>query len=165
MAVKRKPVPWIYTENAVFKNWVWNTPNFTVKVIGEGDPLQGGAVFTWSINEKTERGSFVFESSTSRTFREAELEIVEIIAKSWDKKLGYSEYAGELATTFSIHGGKRIDFEPFVGEKVELTFINGDKTDSRIGQFAIRNYKALLQLENNKVIEIPPAIIKEITLK
>lgn len=165
MAVKRKPVPWIYTENALFKNWMWETPHFTVKIIGEGDPLQGGAVFTWSISEKTEKGSFVFESSTSRSFREAELEIVEIIGKSWDKKLGYAEYAGELATTFSIRGGEKLNFEPYLGEHVELSFINGSKQESRSGIFAIRHYKTLLKLDNGKVIEIPPAIITNIKIK
>lgn len=160
--VKRKPVPWKYSENAIFKNWLWETPHFIVKIIGEGDITEGGAVFTWSISEKTERGTFIFESSTNRSFREAESEIVEIIAKSWKPQLGYGEYAGDLATTFTISGGKRLNFNEFSGEQVSIVFKNNGTEETRTGQLAIRHYKILVKLDNDKVIEIPPALIKSV---
>lgn len=161
MALNRKPVPWDYLDNNMFKTWTWETPHFLVRVIAEGE-IGAGASFTWSISEKKNDKTYLFEQSTSRSFREAELEIVEIIAKSWDKKLGYSEYAGDLATTFEIYGGKKINFENYLGEKVRLTYNNDDGLQIKTGLIGIKNYSILLKLDDNQIMVIPPAKIKEI---
>lgn len=161
MASDRKPVPWDYSDNGVYKIWEWETPHFIVKIIAEGE-IGAGASYTWSITEKKDGKKYLFEQSTARSFREAELEVVEIIAKSWERRLGYSEYAGELATTFEISGAKKINFEQYLGEPVKVTFNNDDGLQVKNGLLGIKNYSILLKLENNQIIVIPPAKIKEI---
>lgn len=159
--VSRKPVPWDYTDNGMFKTWEWVTPHFLVRIIAEGE-IGAGASYSWSITEKKDGKSFLFEQSTSRSFREAELEVVETIAKSWDRKLGYSEYAGDLATTFEIYGGNKINFENYLGEKVKMTFNNDDGLQVKTGLLGLKNYSILLKLEDGHILVIPPAKIKEI---
>lgn len=161
--MKRKPVPWLYTENGIYKNWVWDTPHFQVKIIGEGDQASGGAVFTWQILEKDGKGgTFIFETSTSRSFRESELEIVEIIAKSWDKKLGYDDYAGELATTFQIAGDKRINVESFVGHNVSV-FVS-EYPEPLSGVFGLKNYNFILKQAGGHVKVVPPLTVQNIKI-
>lgn len=160
--MQRKPVPWIYSENGVFKNWEWNTPHFKVKVIGEGDIANGDAVFTWQIIEKNEKGDFIFENSTNKSLRACELEIVEIIAKSWDKKHGYDIYAGTLATTFQIYGNEKLNVEEYVGNNVTLKISEEDGDSILTGVFGIKNYNFLLKLKDGKVKVIPPLTVKEI---
>jgi hypothetical protein len=159
--MKRKPVPWLYTENGIYKNWTWETKHFTVKVIGEGDLTSGGAVFTWQILEKDDKGSsFIFETSTNRSFREAELEIVETISKSWDKKLGYDEYAGSLATTFTIAGDTKLDVEEFVGHNVELSV--REHAEPLRGVFGLKHYDFILKQSGGQVKVVPPLTVTNI---
>lgn len=145
----------------MFKTWEWETTHFLVRIIAEGE-IGAGASYSWSITEKKDSKSFLFEQSISRSFREAELEVVETIAKSWDRKLGYSEYAGDLATTFETYGGEKINFENYLGEKVRLTFNNDDGLQIKTGLLGIKNYSILLKLDDGHIIVIPPAKIKEI---
>lgn len=157
----RKPVPWDYLDNGMFKTWTWETPHFTARILAEGE-IGAGASYTWSIHEKKDGKTFLFEQSTAQSFRECELEVVEIIAKSWEKKLGYSEYAGDLATTFEISGRTKVNFETYLGEKVRLTFNDDSGLQIKNGLLGIKNYSILLKLEDNHILVIPPAKIKEI---
>ena len=159
----RKPVPWNYTDNGVFKTWTWSTPHFTIDIIAEGE-IGAGASYSWSITEKKDGKSYLFEQSMAGSFREAELEIVEIVAKSWDRKLGYSEYAGDLATTFEFYGGRKLNFEPFLGEHVRITFNDDNGLQIKNGLLGLKNYSILLKLENNQILVIPPAKIKDLTI-
>lgn len=160
--MQRKPIPWLYKDNGQYKNWDWETPHFIVKIIGEGSVQEGGAIFNWQIIEKKNGQEYIFEASTSRTFREAENEIVEIIAKSWDKRYGYDIYAGKLATTFQIYGNTKLDIEQFVGHKVKLVISEDGKERTLEGIFAIKNYNFLLKNNNERVISIQPLTVKEI---
>jgi hypothetical protein len=163
MVSKRKPVPWIYVENGRFKNWTWSTPHLIVKVIGEGDVSEGGAVFNWQILEKKNGAEYIFEASTSRSFREAETEILEIIAKSWDKSFGYDEYAGPLATTYQIYGNQKLNVESFVGHNVSLKISDEGGESILSGVFGLKNYNFILRQKDNIVKIIPPLTVKEIT--
>ena len=161
MALNRKPVPWAYTDNGMYKIWEWETVDFLVRIIAEGE-IGAGATYTWSISEKKDGKNFLFEQSTARSFREAELEIVEIIAKSWDKKLGYDEYAGELATTFEIYGKAKINFEEYVGQPVRITYNDDEGQQIKKGLLGIKHYSILLKMPDSHIIVIPPAKIREI---
>jgi hypothetical protein len=162
--MNRKPVPWIYVENGAFKNWTWNTPHFAVKIIGEGSPSEGGAVFSWQIIEKSEKGDFIFEASTSRSFRESESEVIEIIAKSWDKRFGYDDYAGALATTFQIYGNTKLNVEEYVGNNVSITLSSSDGDVKAVGVFGLKNYDFILKQSDGKVKVIPTLTVKDITI-
>ena len=159
----RKPVPWDYTDNGIFKIWKWVTEHFIAEIIAEGE-IGAGASYSWSITEKKDGKKYLFEQSMATSFREAELEIVEMISKSWDRKLGYSEYAGDLATTFEIYGGRKINLEPFLGEHVRITFNEDNGLQIKIGLLGLKNYSILLKLDNNQILVIPPAKVKDIAL-
>lgn len=158
----RKLVPWLFTETKGFRTWIWETQHFVAKIIGEGHDT---ITFSWQIIEKSEKGDFIFETSQSRNFREAELEIVETIAKSWDRKLGYVEYAGDLAYTYTIASGEKINFEKFIGNHVNIKYSSSyDEAESN-GILGLKNYNILIKQENGKVIVVPPGAIRNITIK
>lgn len=163
MGVRRKPVPWMYKESGEFKFWTWETEHFIVKISGQGDTVGPGAVLAWQILEKKDGTTFSFENGTSFSLRNAEMQIVEIIAKSWDKKYGYDAYAGDLATTFEIYGGSSLNFAEFIGYPVRLVLQADNMLGSiKDGILGIKNYSILLRTKENKVLVIPPAKIKSV---
>ena len=157
----RKPIPWLYTETKGFRTWTWETPQFRAKIIGEG--ASETQSISWQIIEKSDKGEFIFENSQSRNFREAELEVAETVAKSWDRKYGFTEFAGDLAYTFAIATGDRINFEPYIGERVRMTYSSNYDVAENKGLLGIKNYDVLLKQDDGKVVVIPPGAIREIS--
>lgn len=158
----RKPVPWVYTDGNMVKFWNWKTPEFEVKVFAEG---RTGArtSFGWKITDLSRGREIPFDSSVATTFQEAVDTILEIIGKSYPRKLGYLAYAGELATTFQIGTGQKIDFASFSGENVIVKIVADDGAETiLVGVLQVENYLIKIRSDDNVVTSFPPARIKDV---
>jgi hypothetical protein len=154
-----KSVPWRFNENPPLQQWKWTTEHFLAQIIDDGASMGG---VTWSVFDITGVENKILKTARANTFREAEKGLLEYVGKSWDKRLGYVEYAGDLIYDFEISTGKKISFKDFLGEEVALTFLTETGQETKKGTFGIKNHSLLLKLEDGRILDIPPTIIKEI---
>jgi hypothetical protein len=156
----RKAAPWVFSENAFMKTWIWKTPHFETRIISSpaGD-------FTWKVVDITGSEPNTIGTSEVQSFQDAEDEVLEVIGKSYPRKLGYQAYAGDLATTFTLHNGQRIDLGRYYGQNVILTVFNkkSPMTPHTIaGILTINFYKVLIKTDTNSQVSIPPEYIMQI---
>lgn len=160
----RKAIPWIHRTNPLVTSWVWETDHFVATIFSEGLGA-GKKMFNWKINDKSSGASVPFESSASKDFNEAVEGLLEVIGKSYDRVLGYQEYSGDLATTFTVFTGQKIDLSPLIGETITLLIYNehDELNDIMIsGQFDISHYDIVLQADDQTTVKINPAYVKSI---
>lgn len=156
----RKPIPWEYTDNASVKIWEWFTKDFKVTILSEGS---GRKSFGWKIIDCSQGRDIPFESSISNSFNEAVDTILELIGKSYTPSLGYGAYAGELATTFTVASGMKLDFAPLVGETVIVKVIDDNLVERILtGSLQISNYLIKIIVDSTSAVSVPPERIKDI---
>lgn len=158
----RKPIPWVYTDGEIAKFWIWKTPEFEVRIFAEGR-IGARTSFGWKITDLSRGREIPFDSSVATTFQEAVDTILEIIGKSYPRKLGYLTYAGDLATTFQIGTGQKLDFASFSGESVIVKIVADDGAETvLVGVLQVENYLIKVRSEDNIVTSFPPARIKDV---
>lgn len=136
---KRTPIPWDHQSSDVFASWNWRTPHFSATIIAEG--LQAKKMYSWKILDKSSGFPKPFDNGVEMSFKEATDVICETIAKAYPQKLGYQQYAGNLAYTFQISDGQKYDFSPAIGETVILVVREDDGSETIFtGLFDIVNY-------------------------
>jgi hypothetical protein len=154
-----KNIPWRFSENPPLQQWKWTTEHFLTQIVDDGSPMGG---VTWSVFDITGAENKILKTEQCNTFREAQQAMLEYVGKSWDKRLGYVEYAGDLIYNFEISTGKKISFKDYVGEEVSLTYLTETGQETSQGTFGVKNHSLLLRLDDGRILDIPPTIIKEI---
>jgi hypothetical protein len=158
----KKPIPWEFIDGDVAQFWIWTTPDFEVRIFAEGK-LGGRVSFGWKITDKSQGRNIPFDSSMSPSFQEAVDTVLEIIGKSYPVKLGYRAYAGELATTFEISNGRKIDFAPLIGENVVIRILEEDGSEKiLVGGLDVDKYSIQIRTDDSTATRFPPARIKDI---
>lgn len=159
--VIRKPIPWQHRSNPLVTSWIWETDHFILTIFAEG--LSVKKLYNWKINDKSSGQPVPFDSAPAQSFQASVDAAVEIIAKSYPRELGYSEYAGELATTFTVHDGRRLNFGPLIGDTVIVKAKKADGDEAIItGIFDVKNYDIFVQTGENQGVIIPPERIVDI---
>jgi len=159
---KREHIPWDHVTNPLVSSWVWETEHFIVTIFAEG--LNVKKMYNWKINDKSSGRPVPFDSAPAASFQASVDAAVEVIAKSYPRELGYQAYAGELATTFTIHDGRKLDFATLIGNSVTLTARNADGQNTLLnGIFDIRNYDITIQTDESTISIIPPERIIDIS--
>lgn len=158
--MNKKAAPWIFSENPIMKIWSWTSPHFKAKIIASaaGD-------FTWEVIDITGSSPTTIGTSEVTSFQEAEDEILELIGKAYPRNLGYQAYAGELATTFTLHNGKKENLGNYYGQTVILTVFNKNSPMTpRIisGILTLKNYRVIIKTDTNSQVSIPPEYIMKI---
>lgn len=154
-------IPWRYVDLDLIEVWLWETPHFEAKVTAEPHS------FAWEV------GDLVVPDlghprwlTGGRTpdFAGAEAAIRETIGKSYPVGAGYRPYAGHLATTFAVAGGRRLDFGPFHGTRALITVrMPGGEDQSFLGQCTISHHELLLALDTGQQVRIQPSYVVDVT--
>lgn len=154
-SVTKVPIPWVHNSSPLVTSWVWETSHFILTIFAEG--LNTKKMYNWKINDKSKGFPIPFDSAPAESFQSAVDTAIEIIAKSYSREYGYQAYAGELATTFTIANGAKLNFAPIVGIMVIVIAKNaaGEET-STTGIFTIQNYDFVIQTTENTGVIIPP---------
>ena len=159
--MNKRRIPWDFSESALISVWVWNEPHFEARIFAEG--RDDRKAYSWKIVDKTQGQEIPFDSNMVGTFAEAQTEIVEVIGKSYDPRLGYQAYAGELATTFAVADGTRFDFGPIRGANIVLKYIDKDGEERVVvGSIQIDHYDILVVQDAANALRLPPQKIKDI---
>lgn len=164
MALSKKEVPWVYEETHLFRSWTWDTDHFKATIYSEGREAK---LFNWRIDDYTRsRSGKELASGQATTYKEAKNEILSCIGKSYPPKLQYKQYAGELATTFTIGNGDTIDFGELESKKVNLKVLEkGDAKDTLktlTGSLTCAGHFIHLMMPSRQVAKIPPLLIQEV---
>lgn len=105
--------------------WVWDTPHFTVTVTGNERSCY------YRIDDKSANPSGepeTLDDGIRSSFNEAEDAVRETIGKSYPSSLGYSQYTGPYATTFTLFTGETVDFGPLSGRLLTVAVVQEDST-------------------------------------
>jgi hypothetical protein len=129
-------------------------------IIGEGNAHQ------WDVGDLIEsKDGYPIPLMDGRTsdFATAEHDIREAIGKSYAPTLGYRVYAGDLATTFDLATGEKVDFGQFHGARVlvEVGVGGGSVTFVR-GQATVEHYVLVVATDSNELIRIQPHRVRSI---
>lgn len=154
-------VPWVFTDSPFIKAWTWKTTHFEAKVLSSGNKND----FTWKVVDTSGGEAKILGQGEAMNFQASEEEVLELIGKSYPRRLGYQKYAGHLATTFTLHNGKKIDLGVFYGQQVILTVFNKNApmTPTTIsGSISVSHYKVLIKTDRNSTVSIPPEYIMSI---
>lgn len=155
-----KNIPWEFSNLPDSSRlWRWKTQHFDVQVRTEGGGTQHGVV----VLDLTRGRPIPDFSVIALSFKEAEYEVLNFIGKAYPRALGYREYAGDIATTFEIGTGQRINFALLEGHQVLLVITDSRRVTQRIeGTLSVVNHSIEIRLESGKVASIPPLLIQEI---
>ena len=154
------PIPWEFTTTEFYQIWEWNTQHFRARVSVEGN------TFVWEIGDwitsVDEEPRFLAEGRAG-SFSAAEVEVREVIGKSYPVKLGYRDYAGTFATTFVVATGERVDLGAFDGQRsvVQVRMPTG-VTQTFVGTTQVVHYELFLTPETGSAVKILPAHIVSI---
>lgn len=154
-----RAIPWAHESGELGAVWIWNTPHFEVIVNGNVRSCY------YRISDKSEGKLKPFADGQAGTFEQAEMLIRETIGKSYPTDLGYSAYAGHLATTFTTATGKKVDFAEYVGRAVDIVVLQPDGTrHDYSGVLHVNHYH--IELQTGKIyLKIIPSYIEKITPK
>lgn len=158
----RKPIPWLHRSNPLVTSWIWDTPHFTVTIYAEGTNVK--KMYHWKINDKSSGAPVPFDSSDGDSFNDCVDMVLEVIGKSYKRSFGYQEYAGALATTFKISGGRELDLSSLIGENVTLTARSDASSESVLisGMFDIEHYEVVIRTGETSIAKVTPSYIIDI---
>lgn len=154
----RKPVPWLFVDSPLLKAWTWSTEHFEAKIFSMG--TQNG--YAWKVVDSSGSRAVTLGAGEAQRFNQAEDELLELIGKSYPITLGYQSYAGDLATTFVLRSGRKVDLAPYVGTDVIVDVFNKEDPSTPItlvGVFSIKNYKVHIRTDRSSVSAVPPEFI------
>jgi hypothetical protein len=101
--------------------------------------------YRWDVSDlmRTQQGlpRLLIEGFAS-SFEEAESAVREHVGKCYDSRLGYRRFAGELAFTFTISTGERIDIGEYIGTNCAVTVLMPDGATRTVsGDLDVDHYK------------------------
>lgn len=160
MAASLPPIPWEHELTDLQTAWLWETDAFVVRVLGDIH----SCYYTVTDKLANPNNPELIADGQTASFHQAECRIRELIGKAYKPELGYRKYAGNLATTFTISNGDRIDFGPYEGHMVTVEVYTGNSsTRALTGELRIENfYVSLIKGETH--VNIRPTHVKSITL-
>lgn len=160
MGIATKDVPWEYRENDLFRTWEWNTKHFKATIISEGHT---SVILNWKVEDFTSsRSGRELASGQSLTYSDATDSVLEVIGKSYPPKLQYREYAGTLATTYTIATGDIIDFGKMESKRVTLLVDENGTTVPFSGSLSCVHYNIHITTKSGQIVKIPPQLIQEV---
>lgn len=153
-------IPWAHQISEFGSIWRWETQHFVVTVNGDTRSCY------YQIADKTANPAGPakpFADGQAATFEQAEQMIRSTIGKAYKPALGYTAFAGALATTFRIATGKDIDLGFYTGHKVVVTVLSPDGTDQEYtGTASVQHYE--LVLTGTQTFKISPSHIASIRI-
>lgn len=154
-----KTIPWKHERDEITTLWIWDTEHFTVTVTGNVSSMY------FRIHDKSTNQ--VFFDGQSATFEEAEIIVRETIGKAYHPALGYRNYAGSLATTFTIATGDKKDMSRYIGRAVTIRVLSsGGSQEEYAGVAQIVGYYIELHTEKVHIKILPSHILSiEATIK
>lgn len=158
MSIKTTAVPWIYSDTLLIKTWSWKTEHFDAKIFSGGK----GDAYSWKVTDKTGETPKTLNSGEELDFITSEKQILELVGKAYPRSLGYHAYAGDLATTFFLHNGSKMNLAEFSGSNVIVQVFNKNNPANPYvikGLFSLKNYKAIIKTEANNVAISPEQIM------
>lgn len=158
MPINRTSVPWIYADTLLVKSWTWKTTHFDAKILSGGN----GDGYSWKVTDKTGASPKTLNSGEELDFVAAEAQILELVGKAYPRSLGYHAYAGDLATTFVLQNGKKINLGSFSGSNVIVEVYNKNNPQTPYivsGIFTLKNYKAIVKTDTNNIAISPEQIM------
>ncbi len=158
MTSERRAIPWVFVDSPLLKAWTWTTPHFESKILSMGAKDS----YTWKVVDKTGSPSTVIGAGEFNSFTGAEEELLELIGKAYPISLGYQAYAGDLATTFVIRSGKKVDLSAYLGGNVIVDVFDKKNPEfplTIVGLFSLSNYKVHIKTDRNSISVIPPEFI------
>lgn len=160
MGIATKDVPWEYDENRLFRSWSWDTPHFKAVVFSEGD---AAVIFNWKVEDFTDsRSGRELAAGQAISYADAADAVLEVVGKSYPPTLQYKEYAGPLATTYTIGTSEVIDFGEMESHKVTLIVRDGDSDVAISGSLACVHYEIHITTDSGQIVKIPPLLIQEV---
>lgn len=156
------PIPWVHRTNPLMTSWIWDTPHFTITIYSEG--MSAKKMFHWKISDKSSGTPTPFDSNQENNFNDCVESVLELIGKSYKRQLGYTAYAGSLATTFVLHDGRKIDLSSLIGEQVTVKVFQPETGEevSVNGMFDIEHYDVVLRSGEMSEAHITPGSIIDI---
>lgn len=160
MTTSLPPIPWHHDLSDLQAVWLWETEAFIVKVLGDVHSCY------YTVTDKLAdpaKPELIADGQTA-SFHQAEMRVRELIGKAYNPNLGFRKYAGNLATTFTISTGNRIDFGPYEGQMVTVEVFTGNSsTRALTGELRIENFLVSL-IKGETHVNIRPTHVKTITL-
>lgn len=148
-----KPVPWTYHASDMMPSWEWRTDHFFAQIIKSEN------AFTVTVNDLTSGHPRHLLHDITFSHAEAVKMVLSVVGKSYPLRLRYREYAGHLATTFTIHDGTEMDFGPMEGAPVSAVIKDQGSTRMVTGSLQIDRHKIRLLLDSGQMLVVPPALI------
>lgn len=163
------PIPWVYSDLPGILMWTWVSDHFVAKITGTevlGGDERTIRSYSWELADlmKTNQGlPRVLVEGVAGDFDEADGYIREHVGKCYDPRLGYQQYAGSLANTFTLASGERVDVSALVGSRCTVTVLMADgSTESAAGDFSVHHYMWRLR-NGDEFLEIRPEHCTHIT--
>lgn len=128
--------------------------------MGEGP--EEARIFHWKIYTIDGGQRSSFDEGAGVSFNDSVDQAIEIVAKSWPRSYGYSQYAGDLAYTFKIGEGSKINFQPLIGKETVLVVKGNDGLPMNlIGSIDVKHYEITVT-QTSQTVVIPPSRIMDI---
>lgn len=156
LMTNRLPIPWNLQSSDMGSLWTWDTALFQVTITGDNRS------FYWNMTDVASRR--VFADGQARRFGEAEDMVRETIGKAYPVDAGYASYAGDLATTFTLATGHRVDLAAYIGRPVTVTVIQRDERTVEYSGVAAVDHYDLVLTQGTAAVRITPTFIQAITL-
>lgn len=165
------PIPWAFTDTPGLLQWSWVTEHFVARVNGtevdaEHVDRRQVRTYAWEISDLVRKQQGVprlLVQGIATSFDEAEGLVREHIGKMYDPRLGYRRYSGELAFTFTLSTGQRIDVSEYIGTRCSITVLMPDRTERTVsGDLDVVHYKWRLS-SPEQVLDVLPDHVLRIT--
>lgn len=162
--MKTKQVPWEYSNASFLETWKWETPHFVAYIKCDSNVGIAGTKKSYMITvEDITRGrKHVILNDMAFSFKEASEMVLEKVSKSYPANTNYREYAGDLATTFTIADGRKVNFANLEGHRAVLTVHTEDGRKNLVGSLQVKHYQIELTLEGGNKALIPPVLIFDV---
>lgn len=155
-----RPIPWSVLSGELGSVWTWETDAFVVTINGDRRS------FYWTIADKLAAGGGQpkpFADAFAASFEEAERGIRETIGRAYAPTLGYADYAGDLATTFTIATGERINLGQYAGQDVIVRVATRTGAEEQYqGRASVSHYDFVLT-NAGQALRITPSFILSIS--
>lgn len=157
----RRAVPWIHATHPMFKTWSWETEHFEAKITLVGKT----SGYTWKVVDISGSSKDLLDLGETTSWKQAESDILELVGKAYPLKFGYGAYAGDLATTFTIKTGIKVNFAKYVGTTVIAEVFNKrnpERPQVIAGTLTVENFNIQIRTDNSQAVLLPPAFILNI---
>lgn len=152
------PIPWAHSTSDFGSIWQWETSAFLVTVNGD----QKSVYYQIADRMVDAKNPKPFADGQASSFEQAERAIRETIGKAYPASMGFQQYAGNLATTFMLGNGQRVDLGLYVGRRVTAKVASREgQTEEYTGVASVKHYDFVLT-EGEEAIKITPSYILEI---